>query len=181
MTDPMLRLRQRRPPHADASEIGSDEDRSAILPRIPNEQDQLANLLKEILTCKEHAKVLYSALIHATSSDFQLDLVVKVSSPPWISENVTDVSMLQEFYAICVRDQESLVSQLGWANAQAERAKKDRARIPPSSNSPSFENRLQILHSSESERSLAEEVFVKLLAANDELSQVSFGTVRKRF
>lgn len=79
----------------------------------------------------------------------------------------------QEFYATCVRDQESLVSQMGWANAQAEKSRAERGLTTPiPSSDGGFEDRMGNMKVTDEEPSLPERVFLELLAASDELTQV---------
>lgn len=80
---------------------------------------------------------------------------------------------MQEFYGTCVRDQESLVSQMGWANAQAERAREDRGLSSATLRDDDDEGRIDESRESDEDPSFPERVFLEVLAASDELSQVS--------
>jgi hypothetical protein len=90
-----------------------------------------------------------------------------------IVTSVAEITFSQEFYATCVRDQESLVSQMGWANAQAEKSRAERGLTTPIPKADGgFEDRMGNLRVSDEEPSLPERVFLELLAASDELTQV---------
>lgn len=56
------------------------QSEATYLAQIPNEQDDLTKLLREALTCKEHARVLQSALTHSKPQDFESDPIVRVST-----------------------------------------------------------------------------------------------------
>lgn len=103
---------------------------------IPGLEEDLHKLLRETATSTEHAQVLHQALVYATPDKLASDRVIA------------------EFYAACVKDQESLVSQMSWADAQAERSKQDRGGA------------------TDGELSLAERAFAQLLSANEELNSV---------
>ena len=86
---------------------------------------------------------------------------------------VAEIPFSQEFYATCVRDQESLVSQMGWANAQAEKSRAESGLTTPIPTSDGgFEDRMDNMKISDEDPSLPERVFLELLAASDELTQV---------
>jgi hypothetical protein len=61
---------------------------------------------------------------------------------------------------------------MGWANAQAEKARAERGLVTPNLNNASFEEQMQGMSVSDEEPALSERVFMELLAASDELSQV---------
>jgi hypothetical protein len=144
----------------------------SFLAGIPNEQEDLTKLMREALTCKEHARVLQSALAHVKPSKLDSDPIIKVRTcdrSRWIG--CRSNLYIQEFYATCVRDQESMVSQMGWANAQAEKARENRG-LSSAGHDAGFEAQMDNLNMSDDGPSFPERVFLEVLAASDELSQV---------
>ena len=65
------------------------------------------------------------------------------------------------------------MSQMGWANAQAEKARDDRGLNSANQHEDGYQDQMQRLSVSDEGPSFPERVFLEVLAASDELSQAS--------
>ena len=68
------------------------QSQPSFLAEIPNEQEDLTKLMREALTCKEHARVLQSALAHVKPSRLDSDPIVQVGLSYWHSNHVAGTS-----------------------------------------------------------------------------------------
>ncbi len=125
----------------------------SVMQYIPDEAEELRRLLRECSASQEHAAVLHHALAYTTPQKMNTE------------------SVIREFYGMCVRDQESLVSQMGWANSKAEVSRIARGIDTPAAVRESFESGKG--GNLVDEVPLPERAFDELLKANQQITEVS--------
>ena len=144
---------------------------------IPDEDEESQRLIREAITAKEHARVLQQALAFTTPAQLEEKDVIKVGNmcllyiKPRRAADFCEGG-IQEFYASCINDQESLSRR--WVGLMPRQKSRGLGVgfSTPSVDVVLRQEDVERLSLKEPETALAEKAFAELLEANAELSEV---------